>query len=114
MAPTTGKRSLRVRTDKQINQQDLDDLVNKIIKGDSKLTKAHALTKVRAQSLVVAIVHTDSVAEIMSDHFSYLRWSGVYVHESCCLGNERHPLPMWGIEGSSMIPWYLISVTDSL
>jgi hypothetical protein len=29
-------------------------------------------------------------------HFCYLRDSGVYVHESCCLGNQRHPLTYVG------------------
>jgi hypothetical protein len=28
--------------------------------------------------------------------FCYLRDSGLYVHESCCLGNERHPLTYVG------------------
>ena len=29
-------------------------------------------------------------------HFCYLRDSGVYVHESCCPGNQRHPLTYVG------------------
>ena len=29
-------------------------------------------------------------------HFCYLRDSSVYVHESCCLGNQRHPLTYVG------------------
>jgi hypothetical protein len=29
-------------------------------------------------------------------HFYYLRHSSVYVHESCCLGNQRHPLTYVG------------------
>ena len=28
--------------------------------------------------------------------FYYLRDSGIYVHESCCLGNQRHPLAYVG------------------
>ena len=30
-------------------------------------------------------------------HFCYLRDSSVYVHESCCLGNQRHPLTYVGL-----------------
>jgi hypothetical protein len=37
-------------------------------------------------------------------HFCYLRDSGIYVHESCCLGTQRHPLPMWDVQGSGMVP----------
>ena len=29
-------------------------------------------------------------------HFYYLRDSDIYVHESCCLGNQRHPLTYVG------------------
>src|SRR5580700_7847827 len=29
-------------------------------------------------------------------HFCYLRESSVYVHESCCLGYQRHPLTYVG------------------
>ena len=29
-------------------------------------------------------------------HICYLRDSSVYVHESCCLGNQRHPLTYVG------------------
>jgi hypothetical protein len=51
-------------------------------------------------------------------HFCYLRNSGLYVHESCCLGVQRH-LPTYmkrrkrqdGPETYMQQIWYLISVT---
>src|SRR2546421_203250 len=46
MAPNVSKRSLRLRLDKQINQRELDDLVQKILQADKKLAKAQASTQV--------------------------------------------------------------------
>src|SRR2546423_9681792 len=54
-------------------------------------------------------------------HFCYLRDSGVYVHESCCLGVQRH-LPTYmkrrkcqdGPETYMQQIWYLISVTENV
>jgi hypothetical protein len=38
------------------------------------------------------MIRTVPVTGKMSDHFCYLGVSGVYVHENCCLGVQRHPL----------------------
>lgn len=46
MAPNVSKRSLRLRLDKQINQQELDALVQKMLQADKKLAKAQAGTQV--------------------------------------------------------------------
>ena len=62
------------------------------------------------------------VTEKMSDHSCYLRVSGIYVHENCCLGVQRHPPTymergrfqdgpetMFQVGVTQM--WYLVSVT---
>src|SRR5271156_4047737 len=54
-------------------------------------------------------------------HFCYLRGSSVYVHESCCLGVQRH-LPTYmkrrkcqdGPETYMQQIWYVISVTSNV
>src|SRR5271155_3475561 len=54
-------------------------------------------------------------------HFCYLRGSSVYVHESCCLGVQRHP-PTYesrsgfqdGPETNMKQMWCLFYVTSSL
>src|SRR5277367_1127552 len=53
----------------------------------------------------------------MSDHSIYLRVSGVYVHENCCLGAQGHP-PTYVTRrrfqrGPLKQIWYLVHVTGS-
>ena len=58
----------------------------------------------------------------MSDHLCYLRVSGIYVHENCCLGVQRHPPtymecrrfqdgPETMFQMGVTQMWYLVSVT---
>jgi hypothetical protein len=63
-------------------------------------------------ALDVIVWPIQSLAEC---HFCYLKDSTVYVHESFCLGAQRHPLTYVGrrvLGRSSDQIWYLISVTE--
>jgi hypothetical protein len=61
----------------------------------------------------------------MSDYLCYLRVSGIYVHENCCLGVQRHPLtyverrrfqdgPETMFQMGVTQIWYLVSVNNTL
>ena len=61
----------------------------------------------------------------MSDHLCYLRVSGIYVHENCCLGVQRHPPtymerrrfqdgPETMFQMGVTHMWYLVSVTGAV
>src|ERR1700722_12746209 len=57
----------------------------------------------RLESLVVSVgvrfwISLELICCVEAEcHFCYLRDSSVYVHESCCLGNQRHPLTYVGL-----------------